>query len=91
MVSHAHAVPAELPPASSYPFAALTCPENSFCGPGSVSTVVLCKKLVAAEFSGAVSAVPTPYFSVKFFCELNEHFVKPFCKLVVSDLAVKFL
>ena len=62
-----------------------------FCGPGSVSTVVLCKKLVAAEFSGAVSAVPTPYFSVKFFCELNEHFVKPFCKLVVSDLAVKFL
>ena len=76
------------PSAFPCPFVASTCPENSFCGPGSVSTVVLCKKLVAAEFSGAVSAVPTPYFSVKFFCELNEHVVKPF--LFVSELAVKF-
>ena len=59
-----------------------------FCGPGSVSTVVLCKKLVAAEFSGAVSAVTTPYFSVKFFCELNEHVCET--SSFLSELAVKF-
>ena len=48
------------------------------------------RKLVAAEFSGAVSAVPTPYFSVKLFCELNEHCRETFL-LFVSNLEVKFL